>query len=880
MAKKQLILCCIGFLALESTPAVAAHLKGGYIEYEYIGPTPGSTTQARYKVTVYQYLDCSSQGGQIDSDVTLGVFDAGTNAFDLSYTIPLSGTVISRRQSFQCIQNPPTVCYRIDSYTSSTIDVPIHTGGTILCVQRCCRINGIVNVNQSSDAGVSYTIKLNYNNATSTYLNNKSPIYAQEDTALVCANNSFTFPFKATDPDGDSLVYRFTAGLNTPTATARPIPPVNPPFPDLNYNTGFSASSPLGNKSTIDSKTGTVSGIAPGVAGQYVIAVMVEEYRNRTLIAVSRKEIHVTVGNCDITKAELPKDIINCSDFTVNFQNISSSSGILSYYWDFGVKTLANDTSNLPTPTYVYADTGVYIAKLVVNREGFCPDSTTTEVRVFPKFSSAFSVQGVCAKVAYQFTDRTTSTFGTVRGWRWDFGDANTQADTSLLQNPSYIYQNPGTYSVTLTTGNNKGCADTAVTSITVLDKPKVQLGFRDTLICSIDTLKLLAIGPGSYTWRPNQFIIGSNTATPLVFPKDTITYYVDLNDRGCIGTDSVRVNVLDFITVDGGKDTTICLTDGVVLRPITQALSFLWSPAGSINNPTLKNPIATPAATTTYYITANLGKCQARDSVIVRTVPYPVVNAGLDTGLCFGDNTQLRGSGNGNVYSWAPANLVANPNSINTVASPRNTTTFILTVTDNKGCPKPVRDSVLVSVSPRITVNAGRDTSIVLGQPLQLNGLSNATNFIWSPATGLSSTTTLNPIATITAGLLPPGNDTSIVYTLNAGTFQGCSASDQILVKIFKTLPTIFVPNGFTPNSDGRNDVIRPTLAGMRQLDYFRIFNRYGQLIFETKTPGRGWDGRINGELQGTAAFVYDCQAVDYLGKTVKAKGTFTLIR
>ncbi|TAD94042.1 MAG: PKD domain-containing protein [Bacteroidetes bacterium] len=881
MPKLWACLILAACLFAQGNTATAAHLKGGYIEYRYIGPTPGRPSHARFSVVVYQYLDCGSQGGQIDADITLGVFNAGTNALDTTYTIPLSGTKITSRTSFECIINPPPVCYRIDSYAWPTVDVPVRVSGTILSVQRCCRIPGIVNITQSSNAGVTYTVKLNANPVGAVYLTNASPVFAQEDTALVCADNRFTFPFKATDPDGDSLVYSFTAGLNTPTATARPIPPNMPPFPDLNYSTGFTADRPLGARVTIDPRTGIIDGVAPSAAGQYVVAVFVEEYRNGISVAVSRKEIHITVGNCDIARADLPKNIINCSDFLVPFQNQSTSSGISSYYWDFGVRNSTSDTSNLPTPTFVYPDTGVYIAKLVVNRGTKCPDSTTTEVRVFPTFDAQFDVVGVCARVAYQFTDRSTTTYGTINNWRWDFGDPSSQGDTSRLRNPAYVYPAAGTYTVTLTNGSNNGCTDTATLSVTVLDKPIIQLAFRDTLICSIDTLQLRAAGTGSFSWRPNQFMIGANTPNPLVFPKDTITYYVDLNDRGCVGVDSVRVNVLDFITVDAGRDTTICRTDTIVLRPITQALSFLWTPSAGLNDNTVKNPRATPlGATTTYTINANLGKCQARDSITIRTVPYPVISAGADTNICFNGTATLVGTSNGRSANWSPANLVSNRNSLITTTTLRSTTAFVLSVTDTLGCPKPAFDTVIVNVSPQVTVFAGRDTSVVLGQPLQLNGVTNGTTFLWTPATGLNSTTIINPVATITPGLLPSGNDTLIVYQLFVSTFQGCNATDALNVRIFKTLPSIFVPSAFTPNGDGRNDVIRPTLAGMRQLNYFRVYNRYGQLVFETRAIGRGWDGRIKGELQATSAFVYDCQAIDYTGKLAKSSGTFTLIR
>jgi len=428
--------------------------------------------------------------------------------------------------------------------------------------------------------------------------------------------------------------------------------------------------------------------------------------------------------------------------------------------------------------------------------------------------------------------------------------------------------------------GSSKGCIDTLLVPVIVSDKPMLTLS-NDTLICSIDTLQLYAIGNGFFNWDISPTLINPNVANPLVFPKDTTKYFVTLNDRGCIARDSITVNVLDFITVNAGPDTTICLTDGVQLRPTTQALSFNWQPAAIFDNPLSRNPIATPTAgSTKVVIVANLGKCQDRDSLVLRTVPYPIADAGAASTICFADSFLLKGTTNASQYIWTPANLLINPNQLQTMS--RNltqTTIFTLTVRDTLGCPKPVSDVVNITVRPRISVFAGNDTSVVIGQPLQFNGVSNGLLYQWLPGTALSNTTILNPIATYRSTTLPAGQD-AITYTLTASTPEGCKASDDIVVRIFKTPPSIFVPNGFTPNNDGLNDIIKPILAGMQRLDYFRIYNRYGQLVYETRQQNVGWDGRIKGNPQAGNAFVYQCQALDFEGKTVSQKGTFVLIR
>jgi gliding motility-associated-like protein len=102
----------------------------------------------------------------------------------------------------------------------------------------------------------------------------------------------------------------------------------------------------------------------------------------------------------------------------------------------------------------------------------------------------------------------------------------------------------------------------------------------------------------------------------------------------------------------------------------------------------------------------------------------------------------------------------------------------------------------------------------------------------------------------------------------------------DDIKVVVFKTQPDIFIPSAFTPNSDGLNDVLRPIVAGMKQLNYFRVFNRWGQMLFTTSAIGQGWDGRLSGKLQASGTYVYMISATDYTGKVVTKKGTIVLIR
>ncbi|RYF99715.1 MAG: hypothetical protein EOO02_16395 [Chitinophagaceae bacterium] len=114
--------------------------------------------------------------------------------------------------------------------------------------------------------------------------------------------------------------------------------------------------------------------------------------------------------------------------------------------------------------------------------------------------------------------------------------------------------------------------------------------------------------------------------------------------------------------------------------------------------------------------------------------------------------------------------------------------------------------------------------------------------------------------------------------YIMKTFTEAGCSASDTINIRVFKSLPDIFVPNAFAPM--GRNRILRPIAVGIKEFRYFRIFNRFGQLVFQTSEFGRGWDGTVAGKVQPGGTFVWMVAGVDYLGKPVQKRGTALLIR
>ncbi|RYY55425.1 MAG: T9SS type B sorting domain-containing protein [Chitinophagaceae bacterium] len=866
----------LAILLITSKCMFAEHITGGEMYYTYIGMSGGKHV---YEVTLKLFRNCGSVGAQLDESAAIGIFDRGSNrllrptkSFRLS-----NPTELNLTDPGKCITNAPSVCYQVGFYTD-TLHLDPSTSGYTLAYQRCCRINGIQNLINSGNIGATYTAEIPGIAVNPAFAVNNSAIFNGRDTIVVCGGYPFTYSFGALDADGDELRYSFcnafVGGSGGPNGQAAPNPPSNPPYTSVDYAFPFFGSAPMGTNVTINPSTGLITGVSPA-EGIYVVTVCVQEVRNGTVIATQRKDIQIKAGGCSLAKPTLQPDYITCDGLNFDFTHPDNPL-INTYYWEFGDPASgADNVSTLQSPGHAFSAPGIYTIKVVANRGQECSDSSTSVIRVFPGFFPAFSNAGVCITNPVQFFDNTTTNHGVVNYWQWSFGDANTTLDENFVQNPEWTYSTTGPKTVKLVVGNSVGCRDSIEHVIDIISKPPITLGFRDTLICSPpDDVQLQASGTGVFTWSPNTNITATNIANPRVSPVTTTTYFVELNQEGCVNTDSVLINVVDRVTLNTlGDPTTICLTDPVQLNIVSDALRYQWTPAATLDDPTLANPVATPTGTTTYTVTASIGSCTATDDITIVTVPYPAANAGPDTTICYNTPAFLRGSHNGNSFTWSPVSSLSNASVLNPVATPTGSQSYILSSFDTRGCPKPGRDTVLVTMMPRIRPYAGNDTLVVVGQPVQLNA-EGGVSYTWSPATGLNDANIKNPVGIYNAEV------DSIRYTVTVFDEIGCSDSAYVTVVVFKTNPYVFVPSGFTPNSDGINDILRPIAVGVERINYFRVFNRWGEMVFSTTVNGGGWDGRINGTPQASNVYVWMVSARDYTGKEIFLKGTTTLIR
>jgi gliding motility-associated-like protein len=325
---------------------------------------------------------------------------------------------------------------------------------------------------------------------------------------------------------------------------------------------------------------------------------------------------------------------------------------------------------------------------------------------------------------------------------------------------------------------------------------------------------------------------------------------------------------------------------------PSLDSATYNWSvpPGWTIDPGSTGNNLAVTVGPRPGYVVAReTNSCTSlTDSLFVKLYPGALPQSTFqphDSTVCYGNGVPLHALITaGTQYTWqnpAPVPGTATgpiptvPFNLDVTAAPAQTTDYILSLL-NAGCPISVSDTFRVTVVQPIRVEPGNDTIVVLDEPLRFHATTSDPYpdvYQWTPATNLSNPDIADPI-----GQYGTDIDT-ITYTLFAIDTFGCSGTGTVKVTVAHTLPDIFVPNAFTPGA-ASNNLFRPICLGVSSLEFFRVFNRWGQLMFSTSRIGQGWDGRIQGKLQETNTFLWVLKGTDYTGKPISKRGTVMLIR
>jgi gliding motility-associated-like protein len=438
-----------------------------------------------------------------------------------------------------------------------------------------------------------------------------------------------------------------------------------------------------------------------------------------------------------------------------------NAAGAVSYIWN---PSTGLSNSAIPNPVACPMVTTTYI--VTGTDANGCSDTSNVTITINPLPTITTSNDtticiGTCAQL--------NASGGT--GYLWSPG--NTLSDSNIF-NPIACPLVTTTYSVTVTDGNN--CSDTSSIIVTINPLPVVDAGL-DTAICIGDSTQLNATGAISYLWTPNSNITNTSIANPIVFPTTTSTYFVSgTNVNGCINTDSIIITVNMLPIIFTSNDTAICIGDCAQLNS-SGGTDYLWTPGINLSDSTIFNPIACPTNATNYLVTVtDTNNCFDTASVSISINPLPVISAGPDLWLCSGDSIQLNATG-GVSYLWTPSLGLNDTTFANPMASPLDTTNYIVIGFDTNLCSN--TDTIKVIVNDEVPIETGADTTICLGDTVMLGGAPtspNGTLYTWFPNGGtLNNATLANPFA------FPSVTTTYYVVATN----DTCTAIDSVTITV-----------------------------------------------------------------------------------------------
>ncbi len=392
-----------------------------------------------------------------------------------------------------------------------------------------------------------------------------------------------------------------------------------------------------------------------------------------------------------------------------------------------------------------------------------------------------------------------------------------------------------------------------------------------DTTICESASVTLTTTGADNYAWSPAAGLSDAAAASPVATPGSTTKYFVTgTNTAGCSATDSVLITVKPKPTVTTSNDTAICRNTTLPLFA-TGGGSYLWSPAATLNNATSPTPVASPGtANQTYYVTVTgANDCSTVDSVKISVRPVPTFKISPDKSVCSGSTTTLNASG-GNYYLWTPAISLNNPSVSNPASTATSTTVYTVIIKDTT-CNDSTSLTAKVTVLslPDITVSKSNDINCVMRSAnLEAAG---ASQYLWSPATGLNNNTSPAPIASPKA---------TITYTVKGTGDNGCSDTASITVTAMFANPVPYdLPNAFTPNGDGINDCFGIKYIGWEKQYQLTVYNRWGELVFFSDNVAVCWNGTYKGKPAAADNYVYYIKITTPCGP-LERKGNVLLIR
>lgn len=608
--------------------------------------------------------------------------------------------------------------------------------------------------------------------------------------------------------------------------------------------------------------------------GDYVVTLKVTSRGG--CIDSTQKTIHVKGPKGTFTYNPL----IGCVPMTVNFTSITEDRATI--LWDYNDGTTQSTTIDASSHVYTYP--GVYVPQIILSDTAGCQVPIVGADTIVINGAIArfdFINRSYCDSGSIVFSDSSVSN-DLIVSYNWNFGDGN----TSTLQNPQHPYQSPGSYFPVLTIATENGCVDSFASPnpVRIVASPVAQINAGPNgcapLTASFNgTLQVPDTSAIQWQWTFNN----GNTSTaqqPAAQIFNTAgNYTVTLtatNSSGCTDTTTATVSAYAIPVVGAGSDTIICERRGIPINA-TGASTYTWWPATGLSCVNCASPIANPDSITTYHVTGTSAEgCSANDTIVVR-VKYPfTMTVGTGATLCKGGSKVVSATG-ANSYVWTPSSGLSSNTAATVTAQPDTTTNYMVVGTDDRGCFKDT-GYVFFRVYPIPVVEAGDDKIVNVGSTIDLIPTisPDVTEVIWSPTTGVFRNTYPG------ISVKPTQNTEYTVDVKNAG---GCASRDKVTVYVICDGANVFIPNTFSPNNDGMNDVFYPRGSGLFKIRNLRIFNRWGEVLFERNSfnandAASGWDGTFKAVKQPADVYVYTIDIICDNNSILTYKGNIALLR
>jgi len=869
-------------LSLLSLSAFASHIVGGIIHYECVGDNT-------YNITLYVYRDCNPGNSQFDNSPTIGIYE--NSVLIESLTMSFADAIVTTlplETGDPCLSPPNNICVQEAIYTG-TVTLPATSIGYTLAYQRCCRNTTILNVPAGGDnLGSTFFAEIPPQEEA---ICNSNPLFNELPPVLLCLNEPFVFDHAATDLDGDSLAYVFCNPKNGGSPGVEMNPPTAPPYIDVPWNASFDVNYPITSNPafTLDPITGLFTG-TPTLVGQYVVGICVEEWRDGILISTTNRDFQFNIVLCGQGIISFIEEEDPCQGTTFTFEN--GSAGGTEWFWDFGAEDLDADTSNLFEPEYTYPDTGTYTVMLIANPGEDCADTVFQTVYAYdPVFANIAFSGGECTVDGRIYSFEAVDDNGENVAFFWDFG-MNGNPSTSNSQSLDVIFTEFGINPVILTVEEGL-CID--VENLDLIVPPLPEAVIQEPLnLCiglELDFLNL-STNASEYLWEfndPNTTSIEENPSH--TFPETGQYDILLIADPSAECADTTFQTVFTYEPVFAN----ICFTGGEcvgdervyffeAVGDFDENVDFFWDFGLNANPSTSfdQNPEVAfnTAGVNTFGLTIEYFVCNDIESLDLIVPPFPAADIEEQTTFCGGlDFDFVNLSADAQNYLWN----FNDPNTVSTEENPSHSFpsfgdyNVILIADPNTSCAD--TSAITVTILPpdpieflfSSTIPGPCDTLSFV--ELNFTG-SGADDITWNMGDG--SVLTGSPVQYTYENL---GN-----YTIEITAFQDlCDFEEtQTLDIYFDTelldLP-LEMPNVFSPNNDGKNEKYAPYFALSKGIpailpasrnvfDYLniwdmKVFNRWGNLVFESSTNMGFWDGRFEGEYvsDGTYFVIFTYQ-------------------